>query len=92
MSGVILWEIGFEHALEGVQLGEHGEEKGVYVTGNGTAVLGTNHLDTRVVGNYNPRRRLLLNIDELDGAFQVSSDEFGPQDVSDMLLCNVHNV
>lgn len=92
MPRIVLWEIGFEHALEGVQLGEHGEEKGVYITGNGTAVLGTNHLDTWVVGNYNPRRRLFLNIDELDSAFQVSTDEFGPQDVSDMLLGDVHNV
>jgi hypothetical protein len=85
----LLWQVVFQHALEGVQLGKHGEEEGVEIAGYGAAVLGAHHVDVRVVGGDDAREGLLLDAQQVDSLLCVSGGEWGSERISDVLFCYV---
>jgi hypothetical protein len=84
--------LALEHALEGVELGEHGKEQGVEVTGDIAAILGADHLDVGVVREDLAGRRPLLQLDEVNGLFDVAGCKFGGERVADVVGCHVDDV
>lgn len=61
-----------QHPLEGIKPRKHGKQERVEVACDGSAVLRTGHLDFGVIPDDLPRAGLLLEVDELDGRFDIA--------------------
>lgn len=63
---VLVEVVVFQHAVEGLELGVHGEEQSVEVASDVFPVFGADHFDIGVIGHEGTGEGLLLELDELD--------------------------
>lgn len=89
---VLLREVGFEHAFEGVEFGEHGEEQGIQIASDVAAILGADHVNAGIVGRDDARGCLLFHIYEFDGFLGVAVRELGGHDIINVISCDIRNV